>query len=129
MSHQSKRHNLVRIYYWLKGIPLLILIIRCRFINLRQKNIFNKRRLTITICVSTQFLFYKNSFYKNHTRLQITSFIRTSEAHILPTIRIIYIGGGVLLLGREIVRISLPLFINRGFHFTRITHICLLFSK
>ena len=90
-----------------------------------------------------QLLFYKNSFYKNHedeiapklrfcknhTRLQITRFIRISEAHSLLTIRIIHIAGGVLLLGREIVRISIPLFINRGFHFTRISHICLLFSK
>ena len=30
-------------------------------------------------------------FGKNHTRLQITIFIRISEAHILPTIRIIHI--------------------------------------
>ena len=38
--------------YISKGIPWLILIIRWRFINFRGRNIFNKTRLTITICVT-----------------------------------------------------------------------------
>ena len=91
----------------------------------------------------TPFLFYKNSFCKNYeaeNRPKIKNFARITPGS-RPRVYKNQWGsnpthhknhpycGGVLLLGRGIVRISIPLFINRGFHFTRISHICLLFSK